>query len=288
MLTLSSVSFRQRFLTTVVLVPIVLLLVMVVNSAVLAGIILSVVMLAAYEWTALIPLQKPMAKVVFLVTLLIVLYGFLYGILYAGLLEIIVKGYVLFGVGVWVLLLFCVMGYPKSQRYWGHEFVTTVLAFIILSVVFTSIIALYQISQSRWLCLYVLGLVCSADIGAYLSGQIWGRHKLIPNVSPGKTWEGVLGGILFSMAVSLCAGFYFRPAYWGFWLGLAGLTACISILGDLFISMLKRRVNIKDTGRIFPGHGGLLDRIDGLLAAFPLFYVSYSYLNYLSYLQSGM
>lgn len=116
-------------------------------------------------------------------------------------------------------------------------------------------------------------IIWAADIGAYAAGRLLGRRKLAPTISPGKTWEGVLGGqLLVAAVVGLCLlwlldGWQPGPALY-FW---AALTAAVSVVGDLFISLLKRQRGVKDTGRILPGHGGILDRFDSVFAAAPVF-----------------
>ena len=124
--------------------------------------------------------------------------------------------------------------------------------------------------QGPGLALMGLALVWAADVGAYAVGRRFGRVKLAPKVSPGKTWEGVVGGVIVTFLVAFVGGR---------WLGLEILpllavalpTALVSIVGDLTVSMLKRNVGLKDTGRLLPGHGGVLDRIDGLIAAVPVY-----------------
>jgi len=120
------------------------------------------------------------------------------------------------------------------------------------------------------LALSVLGIVWAADIGAYAVGRTVGRVKLAPQLSPGKTWEGVLGGLasagLAALAGALVLGL---PAGTFLLIGLAAALA--SIVGDLTVSMFKRHAGVKDSGRILPGHGGVLDRIDSLTAAVPVF-----------------
>ena len=98
-------------------------------------------------------------------------------------------------------------------------------------------------------------------------------------MSPGKTVEGALGGFLLTMLVATIAYFYFNPPAMVNWYAIAVGTTLISMLGDLFISMLKRRCKLKDTGHVFPGHGGVLDRLDSLIAAAPFFYFGLSFLT---------
>jgi len=121
--------------------------------------------------------------------------------------------------------------------------------------------------------LFGFALVWAADIGAYFTGQAMGRHKLAPAVSPGKTWEGVLGGLAWSLAIAAVAGLWLfklqGAAAWVPFLLLCAAVVVLSIVGDLGESLIKRQAGAKDSGTLLPGHGGLLDRIDSLLAALP-------------------
>jgi phosphatidate cytidylyltransferase len=121
----------------------------------------------------------------------------------------------------------------------------------------------------QWV-LYMFIVVAAADVGAYFAGRFLGRVKLAPQISPKKTWEGLIGGLCLVALVATGAAHWFDvPSLALVALSLAA--AGISVVGDLGISMLKRTAGLKDTGQIFPGHGGVLDRIDSLLAAIPLF-----------------
>ena len=126
---------------------------------------------------------------------------------------------------------------------------------------------------SNWLLFYALSIIWLMDIGAYFSGRRFGRHKLAPAISPGKTWEGVYGGLLVT---GLLLVIVLIVADWaeGNRLKLivaTVLAAAASVLGDLFESRIKRAADIKDSSQMLPGHGGVLDRIDGVLAAVPVF-----------------
>lgn len=120
--------------------------------------------------------------------------------------------------------------------------------------------------------LFAFVLVWAADIGAYFTGQGFGRNKLAPNVSPGKTWEGLLGGLVWSLAIAWAAGqwlFKLSGATWLPFLLLCMAVVLLSIVGDLGESLIKRQAGVKDSGTLLPGHGGMLDRVDSLLAALP-------------------
>lgn len=135
-------------------------------------------------------------------------------------------------------------------------------------------LALVRLQQWPWALLAVLGVIWVADSAAYFAGRTWGRHKLAVSISPGKTWEGVAGA---AVAVAV-----YHALVWHF--GMAGMHSGgavaaavlvafllpLSILGDLFESWIKRQAGVKDSGRLLPGHGGVLDRIDGLTSTLPL------------------
>jgi phosphatidate cytidylyltransferase len=144
---------------------------------------------------------------------------------------------------------------------------------------FLAIVVLFH--RSPLYLLSVLVIVWVADIGAYFSGKAFGRHKLAPSISPGKSWEGALGGWILVLAMMF--GFNLAPALaetfparllasWG-WAGLlaaATVLVAASVAGDLFESLLKRRAGIKDSSNLLPGHGGVLDRVDALIPVLPL------------------
>jgi len=125
--------------------------------------------------------------------------------------------------------------------------------------------------------LLVLGLVWIADTAAYLAGSAFGRHKLAPSISPGKTWEGAAGAAGATLIYAIiCAlpgaplGAYVQGAGWMAYLALAMLLWAVSIAGDLFESAIKRHAGAKDSGALLPGHGGVLDRIDSIVSTLPI------------------
>lgn len=139
---------------------------------------------------------------------------------------------------------------------------------LVLVPMFVALINLYRIGPV--VLLLALLIVWAADVGAYFAGKQFGRVKLAPSISPGKTWEGVLGGLL--LVALLTAG----AAYWtdtnlAVLLPFCLAVAALSIVGDLTVSMFKRTAGVKDSGKLFPGHGGVLDRVDSVAAAAPLF-----------------
>lgn len=143
-------------------------------------------------------------------------------------------------------------------------------------------------SDSDGLFYVILSMVIAwlADSGAYFIGTFFGKHKLCPRISPKKTVEGLIGGIVCSVLFSLLAGWIYQTCFLGdaakvsYWtiLGLSLVCAPLSVVGDLFASLIKRHCEVKDFGKIFPGHGGMLDRFDSLLFVFPVVYFTVRYL----------
>ncbi len=260
--------FKQRFITAIILVPLVLLAIYYANIWILRAVVLLLTLACAWEWTQLIPINRLVSRIFFTVLLLVVveLGGYWF------------DAWLLCGLVAWVGILLAVLMFPASQRFWGHRIVVGGACLLLLPVFANSIAAIYEHAQGKSLIVYLLFLVWATDIGAYLAGKRFGGHKLIPRVSPGKTVEGALGGFLMAMVIAIIGNFYFNPRDMVIWYALAVAVILISMLGDLSISMLKRRSKLKDTGRIFPGHGGVLDRLDSLIAAAPLFYYGLPFL----------
>jgi phosphatidate cytidylyltransferase len=151
------------------------------------------------------------------------------------------------------------------------------LVFVCLPFTFFHALAYIKGSFNFHYPLAFLVLLWANDTGAYLVGQAFGRTKLFERHSPKKTWEGFIGGIAISAGAALIFSYYFKDLLWNQWVSVAILISCFGTLGDLIESMFKRSINVKDSGGILPGHGGLLDRFDGLLLAAPVVY-TYLYL----------
>ncbi len=254
--------FKQRFLTTIILVPLVLMLLYFGKGWMLATLVLVLNIALGWEWLQLIPAQRWFSKLVFIVALIVAI----------GLCARWLQLWLTVGLVLWGFNALAILAFPRSQHGWGYRPVVMVLGLVLLPLFTTLLVGLYQQALGKDLIVYLLCLVWATDIGAYLAGKQWGRVKLIPSVSPGKTIEGLMGGVTMAGLVAWGAAFYFHPAHLSGWFAVALATILISIVGDLFISMLKRRCHLKDTGHIIPGHGGVLDRFDSMLAALPMFY----------------
>ncbi len=179
----------------------------------------------------------------------------------------------------WLIALLLVLFYPQSAAFWQHSRSLRLLSGILTIVPFFWGMLVLRLNsyeenhlKGAWSLFYVMLVVWSLDSGAYIFGKILGTHKLAPKVSPDKTWEGLIGGLITSLLIAwtlvCCAPLNIMsdalPVCWV-------SSACAGVLGDLSESMFKRAAGIKDTGYLIPGHGGILDRIDSLTASVPVF-----------------
>lgn len=170
--------------------------------------------------------------------------------------------------------------YPQRAGWWrASQGLRQALGVLLLLATWVALVSLRKVGylhdslKGALVIFYVLLLVWAADVGAYIAGKAFGKHKLAPSVSPGKTWQGFFGGLLLALVIGHVAASLFglsSNSEWGF-RALVLVTIIASVVGDLVESLCKREAGIKDSGTLFPGHGGMLDRIDSLMAAAPVF-----------------
>jgi phosphatidate cytidylyltransferase len=292
---------KQRIITAVILATVVVSAVLMLPSNYFSLLIAMIVLIGAWEWLNLINITSPTKRGLFIGTfiaamLFLHLWTYILEALVptmdylaekykfqmedirkqSGILEWLVIPAVLF----WVLAMLLIrrapvelLSLPLRPRYqaligWGV---------LLASWMFLSRLRAFYGSE---LTLYLLVLIWTADIAAYFSGKKWGKTKLAPDISPGKTVEGMYGALVSAAvcAIILCIILsiaYGKPVTFmvaGDLTLLSVITVLVSLYGDLFFSLAKRRVGVKDSGNILPGHGGVLDRIDSLIAATPVFY----------------
>ena len=170
--------------------------------------------------------------------------------------------------GLWIVALLRIVGVPLPRAAEPSFF--GMLGLVAIPV--AGLILMAYLGPFAWA---FLAVVIVADTAAYGVGRRYGKAALAPEISPGKTRAGLIGALLAVAAVSLpmAWGLGLPPSTWFYFVCLALLVACFSVVGDLTVSLLKRRANVKDSGRLLPGHGGVLDRVDGLLAAAPVYAV---------------
>lgn len=174
---------------------------------------------------------------------------------------------------IWLFVIAWVKNYPNKTDAWNNGKRLATIGVIMLTATMTAMYYLWQLSA--WWLLYVFVLVWCADSGAYFVGRKFGKRKMSPAVSPNKSVEGLIGGLLTGTLVVLGVAFVGLKDWSSLaivlFLALSMFTIIMSVFGDLFESMLKRHAGIKDSGTLLPGHGGILDRIDSQLSAMPIF-----------------
>jgi phosphatidate cytidylyltransferase len=266
---------KTRVLTAVVLIAAVLAALFLLPSRGWGFVGLAIIALAAHEWARLIGLASA-ARIVFVGAVIAIGLVLLTGS--AGFARGWPADLVLAGCGVaavfWIALAppWVIGRWPARPR--------AAMVIVGLVVLIGAWMALVQLqARSPWLVLAAMAIVWIADSAAYFTGRKFGRHKLAPAVSPGKSWEGVYGGwvavaIYAALLVPLADAAGFRPPVTALtvatWIVFVVALASVSVVGDLFESLIKRHAGAKDSGDLLPGHGGVLDRIDALLAAMPI------------------
>lgn len=278
---------KQRIITVLWLVPLVLGAIFYLPAAYFSWALVAVFLIAAKEWGRIIEPSCNMTQWSFTITLGLLLTALNLlvptdEIWVGNQLHPVFLSVVLMGAIWWLLSLFMVVSYPRSANFWQKSpMFKSMFGQLTLLPCFVSLIALKALSTEASpyyggiLVFLVMLVVWAADSGAYFAGKAFGRTKLMPNVSPGKTIEGLIGGLVTTMVVVVTVMSISPEQELGLVIGVTLFTALASALGDLSESMFKRIAKIKDSGTILPGHGGVLDRIDSLTAAFPVFTLIY-------------
>ena len=262
-------AFVARVLTAVILAPLVILGVLYLSTPLFAAGLALVLLLGTWEWTRIIGVQRRRfrsAVVLFNAVLIAFCWYFLAHTNYLYIAEI--------GALWWCIALLWLkrITFAQTKTLANAELKMFVGSLLMLPAWCAAVLLHESEHGARW-TLFLFALIWCADIGAYFTGRKFGNKKLAPQISPGKTREGVYGGLAASGLFAICFGLWTGKSLPDACLlmGLGLLTVVFSIVGDLFESLMKRHANLKDSGTLLPGHGGVLDRIDSLLAALPAF-----------------
>jgi len=264
---------KQRVITALVIAPIVLALVFFAPGWLFALAMLLMALVGAWEWSALAggPGRDSRLALVALFAMLAVGGWFLQA---SFPYPRVLAGYCWLALAWWLFSLAWIAA-------WRGEFPRPVKMLCGVLTLLPSLAAVVAVrATSPWYLLILLLLTTSADIGAYFAGRAFGRRKLAPLVSPGKTWEGVGGGVAGVVLVAVVAS-HWLPVNPGPFILICICVALISVVGDLSESLFKRQAGLKDSGALFPGHGGVLDRVDSLTAAAPLYWLGLRWLGLL-------
>jgi len=251
---------RQRVLTAMVLVAVLLGVMLGLPPIATIWLVTVLVLIGAWEWAAFIGNGSAPARAGFTVTVAVLLIACLY-FYTPQFVRIALTVAMLW----WIAAFFWVCLAPARV----HPLTAAIAGILSLVPCWLALVYITFTTNSTYWVLFTLALVWAADTGAFFAGRWLGRVPLAPRVSPKKTWEGVFGGMLAGALVSwVAASYVFAVDVWPF-VATCVAVAAISIVGDLTESMLKRAVGLKDSGSVFPGHGGMLDRIDSVTAAAP-------------------
>ncbi len=255
-------NLGRRVVTALVLAPLFLAALFLLPHPLFALFLGLILLLAAWEWCGLCELGAiGKAAALAVCSLLAVL---------ALLLEMLWPVAVV-GTGFWVVAACAVVLFPRGRAFWSLRSVRLGAGLLVLIPAWSALVLLQAGTLGPWLVLWTMLMVWATDIGGYFVGRAFGRHKLAPAVSPGKTIEGLLGGVVAALLVSLTMVFAGGlAAALGLVIVITVLVVAASVFGDLFESLAKRVAGAKDSGTLLPGHGGVLDRIDAVLAAAPV------------------
>ncbi|MEP0355705.1 phosphatidate cytidylyltransferase [Paraglaciecola sp.] len=280
---------KQRIITALILAPLALCAILFLPVFSFQLVIAAIIGLGAWEWSSMSGITRTMSKYAYgiLVASVCVVLSILLPadlIWYQGQLNDLYI-YILGAAAIWwAISFFMILAYPKFSSLWYcSKVLRGIFGFFTLIPTWVAVVSLrtslYDVDPfyGASLIFYVLGIVWAADIGAFFVGVKFGKHKLRPRVSPGKTYEGLMGGVFASTAIIAFAALHYQVDPSRIWLHvvIGALTVGVSALGDLNESMFKRCAGIKDSGTLLPGHGGIMDRIDSLTAAFPIFAFCY-------------
>jgi len=270
----ASIMLKQRVITGIILVPVVVAALLYLPTIWLAALFGVIAAAGAWEWASLVH-TKFVSKVAYvsICSLLIISSWYLLEESHIRLFMLIASCY-------WVFILFLLSFYQSSWL--GDPILQSCLqysGYLIIAAGWMAIVTLHQ--QKPTLLLFLFVLIWVVDTAAYFAGKRFGRVKLAEQLSPGKTREGLWGALCATFLLSLIGAWWFglEPGGAVYFIILCMLSALISVVGDLFESLLKRNAGTKDSGFLIPGHGGVLDRIDSMLAASPGFVLGLYWLN---------
>jgi phosphatidate cytidylyltransferase len=258
---------KSRIATALVIAPLTLAAVFFLPPQAFALFMALIVLMAAWEWTAMMRLVSGSQRTVYVLSVLFAIVVVQKTLPYYE--KIIFAGAALW----WLAATALVMLYPRACFLWCGRVSKGVVGFLVLVPTWAAIVYIRELEQGPWLIVYMFLMVWGADTGAYFAGKRFGKRKLMPRVSPAKSWAGIGGATVTVLLVSMLIQPYLhfsQDLSYGIYL-LALILLFVSVVGDLTESMFKRQCGIKDSGSILPGHGGIMDRIDSLTAAAPVF-----------------
>jgi phosphatidate cytidylyltransferase len=269
---------KARLISAAIMVPLVVCGVLLLSAPVFSLILAVIMLLAVWEWSHLIPVTSILTRGIYTAAIAALMW-----LLWQSGLEQNIYPLLLLAFVWWLCALFwltrpqiCAAASPLTVN------LKLLVGILVIVPAWAALTTLHASGErGPILTLMLLVVVWLADSGAYFAGRQWGKTKLAPAISPGKTREGVYGGLLSSLVFAAVAGGLYSGSFrWTLmYMLVAGIAVMFSVAGDLLESLMKRHSGIKDSGNIIPGHGGIFDRIDGLVAAAPMFLTGFLWLG---------
>ena len=256
-------SLRKRIITAAILVVVLLGILLWLPPVATVIVVTALVLTGAWEWSAFLRPTVSIARAGYVALIALLLLGARYLAADPDVRHLILVAALLW----WVVALGWIIFAPRSVAPWSAG-LAGVLALV---PAWVALVWLRYLPNGQYWVLFTLLLVWGADVGAYFAGHRFGHTRLAPAVSPGKTWEGVIGGFALSAIVAVAGSAWFALPLYAF-VPLCLASVGFSIVGDLTESLLKRFAGVKDSGTLFPGHGGVMDRIDSVTGAAPVLF----------------
>ena len=270
---------KQRIITALVLAPIMVWGIFFLQLDYFALFAAIIVALGSWEWAHLSGSDSKPERITYTMGSLTLL-----SVCYVGQLYFAWFGEAVLWLALlwWLFAFVLVRSFPRTVAMWGSPRRQRLMGLVVLVPMWTGLYQLKGLAHGNLWILFLMLVIWGADVGAYFAGKSFGRNKLAPNVSPGKTWEGVVGGLLMVYLVVTVAGLIlsgqpgFDLFHWVVLFVASTLVVLFSIVGDLVESMVKRNRGVKDSSNLLPGHGGVMDRADSMCAAVPIFALALS------------
>ncbi len=274
---------KLRVITALILFPLAVSGILFLSNNTFAAFVGLIMLFGAYEWAGFAKFPSLASKIAYVFIVATILFSiWLINFMLSSSAMNITAG------TFWLFALLLIFGYPGSTKLWsGKTVVIAVMGLFLLTFTWYAVISVHAISNLKFADIFISGpylllsslmLIFAADTGAYFSGKRFGKNKLAPKVSPGKSIEGALGGLALALLMAIVFTLWNGGVLQDYLyvIGITFVTVSFSIIGDLMESMFKRQANIKDSGNLLPGHGGILDRIDSITAAVPVFFITLS------------
>ena len=280
---------KLRVITALILFPLAVSAILFLSGPAFAAFVGFIVLLGAYEWAGFARFPTVLARMAYVLIAATIIFSL-------WLMNFVLSASVMnnLAMAFWLFAVILLAGFPDHFKFWRTtNLLVAIIGLLLLVLTWYALISIHAIEalpfaqtsiSGPYLVLSVMMLVWIADTGAYFSGKRFGKNKLAPKISPGKTIEGVLGGLILAIIVVCLFTLYHggNVQDYLYITAISTISVIFSVIGDLMESMYKRQANIKDSGNLLPGHGGILDRIDSITAAGPIFFIALSSLYLLN------